>query len=70
MHSVHWAVEWKYVRRTLVSNRGFLGAGRPGRSFREVFDRMEFFYGPQRIHVRNGMKAPITFETQQKLKAF
>jgi hypothetical protein len=33
-----------------------------------VFDYIEFFYNPQRKHVRNGMLSPIAFEQQQKLK--
>ena len=35
---------------------------------RDVFDYIEFFYNPQRKHVRNGMLSPINFEQQQKLK--
>ena len=35
---------------------------------RDVFDYIEFFYNPQRKHVRNGMLSPIDFEQQQKLK--
>jgi putative transposase len=35
---------------------------------RDVFDYIEFFYNPQRKHVRNGMLSPIAFEQQQKLK--
>ena len=35
---------------------------------RDVFDCIEFFYNPQRKHVRNGMLSPIDFEQQQKLK--
>ena len=35
---------------------------------RDVFDCVEFFYNPQRKHVRNGMLSPIAFEQQQKLK--
>ncbi len=31
-------------------------------------DYIEFFYNPQRKHVRNGMLSPIDFEQQQKLK--
>jgi putative transposase len=31
-------------------------------------DYIEFFYNPQRKHVRNGMLLPIAFEQQQKLK--
>jgi putative transposase len=31
-------------------------------------DYIEFFYNPQRKHVRNGMLSPIAFEQQQKLK--
>jgi putative transposase len=31
-------------------------------------DYVEFFYNPQRKHVRNGMLSPIAFEQQQKLK--
>ena len=34
----------------------------------DVFDYIEFFYNPQRKHVRNGMLSPIDFEQQQKLK--
>ena len=34
----------------------------------DVFDYIEFFYNPQRKHVRNGMLSPIAFEQQQKLK--
>ena len=34
----------------------------------DVFDYIEFFYNPQRKHVRNGMLSPINFEQQQKLK--
>ena len=34
----------------------------------DVFDYIEFFYNPQREHVRNGMLSPTTFEHQQKLK--
>jgi putative transposase len=34
----------------------------------DVFDYIEFFYNPQRKHVRNGMPSPIDFEQQQKLK--
>jgi len=34
----------------------------------DVFDFNEFFYNPQRKHVRNGMLSPIDFEQQQKLK--
>jgi putative transposase len=34
----------------------------------DVFDDIEFFYNPQRKHVRNGMLSPIDFEQQQKLK--
>jgi putative transposase len=33
-----------------------------------VFDYIEFFYNPQRKHVRNGMLSPIDFEQRQKLK--
>ena len=32
------------------------------------FDNIEFFYNPQRKHVRNGMLSPIAFEQRQKLK--
>ena len=35
---------------------------------RDVFDYIEFFYNPQRKHVRNGMLSPIDFEQHQKLK--
>jgi putative transposase len=35
---------------------------------RDVFDYIEFFYNPQRKHVRNGMLSPMAFEQQQKLK--
>ena len=35
---------------------------------RDVFDYIEFFYNPQRKHVRNGMLSLIVFEQQQKLK--
>jgi putative transposase len=35
---------------------------------RDVFDYIEFFYNPQRKHVRNRMLSPIAFEQQQKLK--
>ncbi|BAQ70808.1 integrase catalytic subunit [Rhodovulum sulfidophilum] len=35
---------------------------------RDVFDYIEFFYNPQRKHVRNGMLSPIAFEQLQKLK--
>ena len=35
---------------------------------RDGFDYIEFFYNPQRKHVRNGMLSPIDFEQQQKLK--
>lgn len=35
---------------------------------RDVFDYIEFFYNPQRKHVRNGMLSPIDFEQRQKLK--
>jgi putative transposase len=31
-------------------------------------DYIEFFYNPQRKHVRNGMLSLIAFEQQQKLK--
>ena len=34
----------------------------------DAFDYIEFFYNPQRKHVRNGMLSPIAFEQQQKLK--
>jgi putative transposase len=34
----------------------------------DLFDYIEFFYNPQRKHVRNGMLSPIAFEQQQKLK--
>ena len=34
---------------------------------RDVFDYIEFFYNPQRKHVRNGMLSPIAFEQRQKL---
>ena len=34
----------------------------------DVFDYIEFFYNPQRKHVRYGMLSPIDFEQQQKLK--
>ena len=34
----------------------------------DLFDYIEFFYNPQRKHVRNGMLSPIDFEQQQKLK--
>ena len=34
----------------------------------DMFDYIEFFYNPQRKHVRNGMLSPIAFEQQQKLK--
>jgi putative transposase len=34
----------------------------------DVFEYIEFFYNPQRKHVRNGMLSPIAFEQQQKLK--
>jgi transposase InsO family protein len=34
----------------------------------DVFDYIEFFYNPQRKHVRNWMLSPIAFEQQQKLK--
>lgn len=34
----------------------------------DVFDYIEFFYNPQRKHVRNGMLSPIDFEQQRKLK--
>jgi len=44
------------LENRLTSNRGlFRGAG-------------QFFYNPQRKHVRNGMLSPIDFEQQQKLK--
>ena len=33
-----------------------------------VFDYIEFFYNPQRKHVRNQMLTLIDFEQQQKLK--
>ncbi|MGX0978641.1 transposase InsO family protein [Roseovarius sp. MBR-51] len=33
-----------------------------------MFDYIEFFYNPQRKHVKNGMLSPIAFEQQQKLK--
>ena len=33
---------------------------------RDVFDYIEFFYNPQRKHVRNAMLSPIAFEQQQK----
>ena len=39
-----------------------------GLARRDVFDYIEFFYNPQRKHVRNGMLSPIAFEQQQKLK--
>ena len=35
---------------------------------REVFDYIEFFYNPQRKHVRNGILSSIDFEQQKKLK--
>ena len=35
---------------------------------RDVFEYIEFFYNPQRKHVRNGMLSPIAFEQQQTLK--
>ena len=35
---------------------------------RDAFDCTEFFYNPQRKHVRNGMLSPTAFEQQQKLK--
>ena len=28
--------------------------------------RLQFFYNPQRKHVRNGMLSPIAFEQQQQ----
>lgn len=34
----------------------------------DVFDDIEFFYNPQRKHVRNCMVCLIDFEQQQKLK--
>ena len=34
----------------------------------DVFDCIEFFYNPQRKHVRSGMLSPIDFEQQQKLR--
>ena len=35
---------------------------------RTVFDDIEFFYNPQRKHLRNDTPSPIAFEQQQKLK--
>lgn len=35
---------------------------------RDVFDYIEFFYNPERKHVRSGMLSPIALEQQQKLK--
>jgi putative transposase len=34
----------------------------------DVFDHIQFFYNPQRKHVRNGLLSPVDFEQQQKLK--
>ena len=39
-----------------------------GPARQDVFDYIEFFYNPQRKHVRNGMLSLIAFEQQQKLK--
>ena len=35
---------------------------------RNVFNYIEFFYNPQRKHVRNGRLSPIAFEQKLKLK--
>jgi putative transposase len=40
----------------------------PEEARRDVFDYIEFFYNPQRKHVRNGMLSPITLERQYKQK--
>ena len=33
----------------------------------DVFDSIEFFYIPQRKHLRDGLLSPIALEQQQKL---
>jgi putative transposase len=40
----------------------------PEEARRDVIDYIEFFYNPQRKHVRNGMLSPITLEQQYKQK--
>ena len=34
----------------------------------DMFDYIEMFYNPKRMHARNGTLSPIDFERQQKLR--